>query len=392
MKRLTSLLLCAALLVCVLAGCGDGSGDPAPSPSNVTEDFDATPSPTVSLNPAMFGFHDYDRALASIPADTVMATVENAEPLLWEELFYWIHSYIEYMESGLGTVESWSRDIYEGTTYSDYFIAQALYDAMKNRMIESKAAELGVEMDAEEQAAADATWNSFLEDQGGEAAAQVILDENYCTEWIYRYRIRCDRLETLLFESQFGVYGMNVSDEDVLAYVADDGYMMAKHILLRTLDDNQLPYTTTAKAQQEERAQEVLAKLDAYDGDDLEGYFDELIAEYNDDPGMTAYPVGYLFQDNQMVKEFEDAVKGLKEYEYSGIVETAYGYHIILRLPLNPDVTPLSYSGYSYPLRLIAATGMFSSLEEQWLQELDVKNTDALNALDLGILFGETDG
>ena len=76
-------------------------------------------------------------------------------------------------------------------------------------------------------------------------------------------------------------------------------------------------------------AEEVLAKAKA--GAD----FDELIAEYNEDPGVSSNPNGYYFGKGQMVKEFEDASYALNEGEISDVVETVYGYHVILRLPID---------------------------------------------------------
>lgn len=88
----------------------------------------------------------------------------------------------------------------------------------------------------------------------------------------------------------------------------------------------------------EEQKAEVYAKMQeilsmAKNGED----FDALVAEYNEDPGMNTYTGGYYFGEGQMVQEFEDATKALAENEISDIVETPYGYHIILRLPLDDE-------------------------------------------------------
>ena len=89
--------------------------------------------------------------------------------------------------------------------------------------------------------------------------------------------------------------------------------------------------TEEMKAECKAKAEEVLAK--AQNGED----FDALIAEYNEDPGMTSYTDGYYFSYGEMVEAFETASFALADNEISGIVETPYGYHIIKRLPVDDE-------------------------------------------------------
>ena len=53
--------------------------------------------------------------------------------------------------------------------------------------------------------------------------------------------------------------------------------------------------------------------------------------EYTEDPGLTSEPGGYYFFRGEMVDSFEDAAFALAEGEMSGVVESSYGYHILLR-------------------------------------------------------------
>lgn len=94
-----------------------------------------------------------------------------------------------------------------------------------------------------------------------------------------------------------------------------DNYVTAKHILV---DNKTL-------------ADVVLTML--ADGED----FDNLIEEFNIDPGQTK-DSAYTFTYGEMVEEFEKAAFELEEGAYTKeAVETAYGYHIIKRLPLDKE-------------------------------------------------------
>ena len=143
----------------------------------------------------------------------------------------------------------------------------------------------------------------------------------------------------LLFEGLYKSYSTPGSplyaDDDVLhAYAAGAGWITADHILIPTIDlTTRESLDAETVAQNRALAEELLWRL--RESSDPVALFGELADEYSQDTGRLAYPDGYTFTYGSMVDEFDAAARALKENEYSDIVESPYGYHIILRRPLN---------------------------------------------------------
>ena len=82
---------------------------------------------------------------------------------------------------------------------------------------------------------------------------------------------------------------------------------------------------TRTKEEALARCEEVLAKIE--DG----GKFEDLAREYSDGPsGPKGGDLGE-FQQGRMAPAFEDATFACEVGKTTGIVETDFGYHIILR-------------------------------------------------------------
>lgn len=116
------------------------------------------------------------------------------------------------------------------------------------------------------------------------------------------------------------------SDDDVVAYVNEnlDTYNDARrssHILFKVAEDADDATREEARA----TAQDVLDRINSG-----ELSFEDAVSEYSED--SSADDGGDVGWDKltTFVTEYQDALSALGEGEMSGLVETTYGYHIIL--------------------------------------------------------------
>ncbi|MCP4603930.1 MAG: hypothetical protein GY847_25980 [Proteobacteria bacterium] len=104
----------------------------------------------------------------------------------------------------------------------------------------------------------------------------------------------------------------------------------ARHILVMHKESKRKgPVVDRTKEEAEAIAQEVAKKLKKTDAD-----FAMLAKEYSDCPTKNKGGELPKFFPGKMYPRFEKAAAAMKENEISDIVETAFGFHIIQRLPL----------------------------------------------------------
>ena len=151
------------------------------------------------------------------------------------------------------------------------------------------------------------------------------LDEKYDTltsfkEEFAQYRDQ-QVLPAMVTDADMVKEAHNIYDNTV-KQIGPDGLVQVAHILLR-LDQ---------KATQEQQNAAKVRIDSIYNALKNGADFAELAKKVSQDPG-SGRQGGLLpfVQRGQLVKEFEDVAFALKDGEMSGIVQSPYGYHIILR-------------------------------------------------------------
>ena len=376
MKQKLALILALCMLLGALAGCS----------STEVRSFseDAASDETDPFAPALDAY----------APDTVVMTINGTE-VHWNEYAYWLCNAADSLTTYVGDVEDWSA-VYDedtGETYADLLDQMVLENLTEYHVWESKAAEYEIAFDEEGETFVDDTVAQAIQsvagEDGTEADLETYLKGYYVDLEVFRYQSRIQYLYNELFNKLFGEDGEKLSDADLAAYIADNGYMTAKHILWSTAGDDGEALSDEAKAEKLPQAQDAVRQLRAVeDPAEREALFDTLMTEYSEDPGLASYPNGYCFSSGQMVEEFETACAALEDYAVSDPVESTHGYHVILRLPTTADdVVQYDSDGKAYTLRYVAALDAFDTLSGAWVEEAEVVREPEFETMDYNAVF-----
>lgn len=257
--------------------------------------------------------------ILGVSGDTAVFTVDG-NAVTAQEYLYWLVYNTNYMAAfafGGADAIDWAAE-QDGQSISDFIKKSSLDMAVLYSVVRAEASKAGVTLTSEDLAAIDQLIADNRADYG-EADFQAQLRKMGLTEEGFRSLMNTSFLYENLKKHLFGIFGQKELD----AYVKESGTLRAKHILIAD------------KVQ----AESVLAQLRA--AGNSETTFDALMEQYSEDvrgsDGKLAAPDGYVFGPDYMVREFEDGVKALKVGEVSGLVQSQFGYHIILRLAVRAE-------------------------------------------------------
>ncbi len=175
-----------------------------------------------------------------------------------------------------------------------------------------------IELTEEEKTQLNASIAQVKSNYGGLSAFNKMLKE-YGAPGDFVSLVLGQGLYEMALQEKFALE--DPTDDDLKKYMKEK-YRRAKHVLIQVGED------VVTGDLEKSQAEDILKQ--AKEGAD----FDKLIKEHSDDPGSESNPDGYVFTDDQMVKEFQDGVDSIKPGEFT-MVKSDYGYHVIQRLPLD---------------------------------------------------------
>ncbi len=365
MKKTISGLLALILVLSLCAGCGDAGRTPDQTPDQAPE--------ASSI---------YTDLLGVDPNEAALETGGNQIPM--ELYLYWLTyscSSMEYQLNMLktsygmygelvnddGTVK-WEESL-EGTPVGQVAKDQAESNALSYAVLENVAAANGVSMTEEDMAQLEEDKAAYIEQLGGQEAFVQSLKEMGVSEESFDRVSSSSYLYNHLLE-----LAQDPSSSIYQAPTDDNAYV--DHILLSTRDSQtNEPLSDEEIAARKAKAEELLAQLQ--ESSDLVTLFTQLAEEHGEDPGR-ATDAGYLINpDTSFVQEFKDAAFALKPGELSGIVESDYGYHILLRKELGEN-----------QLSTLAAENLAGYLDGEMSKVREsVVRSETLESIDVGKFF-----
>ncbi len=404
MKKLFALLLALCIVLSMLSGCGQKTeAEEVPAAeTGETVVSDAAADPDAPAGIALGG-----TGYAAYPGETVVATV-NGTDVTWTEYFYWLRYFTLYIQQLAGqygfVLDGWDAyDLSGDNTNAQVVLMNAQSTLTQDHALRTELEKLGVELTEEDEAELESIFDQNADQATGNADGETTDEERAAFEAYLASEMFMDKdffnafnavslLSQRGFEVKYGANGENLSEEDTLAFAEENGLLAAKHILLLTVDETtREPLSEEEIAEKHQRAEDIYAQLSAVQDDPaaLEALFDELTAEYTEDTGYAYYPDGYVFGAGEMVQAFENAVKSLEIGGLSEIVESEYGYHIILRIPVDPNaIIGTDANGNNISLRYAAATQLYSSDLAAWTEAAEVAWNEGFETPDLAAIFG----
>ena len=324
MKKWISLMLVLVMTVTLLAGCGDQN----------------KPGASAQSGEATGVFYE----LTGITPETVVMTVSGSE-ITAEEYLYWLsylcasteyniisynayYGYYADLVNDDGSI-NWEGEYKEGTTLAEYVREETESTIKFYTAIKIMAQNYGAGLDTEDMTAIANNMNSAIQELGGQEAFDQYLEKlGICQSTFQDLSASSFLFDNLL---------LLVLEEGTDLYLAPENYnkyaSYADHILLMTIDSTSgKPLSADEIENRKNQIEDILVQLKA--ADDLEATFKQLADEYSEDTGRANNPNGYIFTPGTMVASFEEAVAALEPGQISDVVESDYGFHIILRRDL----------------------------------------------------------
>lgn len=350
-RKALGLVLSLVLLTGLLAGCGQET-DPIQE---------------------AFGF----------PGDTVMLTVDGND-VTASDLMYWMAynaDYIAQYYQLMGQEIDWTATLGGSQPVGDYVKEQSRQTAILYSTVTAHTAAAGYSFDPDD-ADYKLQFEEAKENMGGQEEFQRFLKEMCLTEESFH---GVNSVAVVYQHMQEGMCRKGgeyePTQEELSQYAGDNDLLAARHILLMTVDaETREPLSQEEIDAKKAKAEEFVTQLQGIaDDKQRSDTFNDLMKANSEDTGLASYPNGYLFSSGDMVEAFEEATRGLEIGQVSGVVESTYGYHIIIRDdPTQSDELLNSW-----------AEAKMQELSNEWVTSAVVEDKEAFTNLDVADFYAK---
>ena len=301
--------------------------------------------------------------------DEIVMTVDGRDVTL-EMYLYGVLYTIDYISNNFGDdyvddagLLQWDKELDDGLTLLEYVKEESLNTAVMYATVENWEETYDLTLTQEQEDALDNELDYMAEQLGSqEAFEEYLYAQGLSTETnrrLSRIFYLYGNMQDKALDPASPLY---ITDEMLYQYEGiTEGTILADHIFLATGDD-------------EEQNQQMLELMKQFKelldgaGDDATSMFDYLANYYSQDTGRSYYPNGYpITQDADYVQEFKDAAFALEEGQYSDVITSSLGYHIVMRKPL----------------RLFVVDSYLSGLLTDAIDSADIQYTDLYNSFDI---------
>jgi hypothetical protein len=238
------------------------------------------------------------------------------------EFRFYVNRFLESYLPVYGEKTFSQKNLFSGflSTVSNYVV--------QNYVMLDWAEENGFTLTDEMKATAREQLDEYKASFDSEEAFQGMLSATGLSEDTYLRFLEMNQVlsafNDYLYDSERSPY--QIKDEELLSLADEYGIYGAEHIYF------DMGETDDEKAANREKCEKALARLNSGEN------FEDLMNELSEDPGLSTYPNGYTFgPDSNFDPSFYAATQKIEVGQYSEIITSADGYHIIKRIDPNPD-------------------------------------------------------
>jgi hypothetical protein len=268
------------------------------------------------------------------------------------------------------TPDPWKQQM-EGQNAVTWAMSTALKATENLALLQQLSAQQKVSLSAADKSSYATEAGEYLS-----ASQYAGLKANGVTQSALENILGSQQLSQILFDSYYDAGGTKaVSAADRDKYYTGN-FVDLKQIVLLSQDDNGNALPDAQIKTKEAAATEVYNELKADPSK-----FSALLAKYNEDPGMTANPEGYLFAKNntEYIQDFTSAGFSMKVGDVKEIKES-FGWEILYKVPLPPTTD----KAYTSTIKEAAIQSMKSDEYAKFLTDTlakakIVKNDSTLN-------------